>query len=175
MAVTEPLGIGTYLAYVVPESQPAASSQSIIYGGYHITLFPEQPFLIDYDLMSQLRAFPMSEQRWHLPTTATVKQRGGLNSLQFNSYTLQRLQDRLESIGWNHKRRWHPLHVTLGETKHREAVAPEVLYETFMAERSWYVQLVRRHTIQRTGRAAYVYEWLPDQRMPLYMAAGSDN
>lgn len=164
----------TYLLYVVPKTQPEPSSQAEIYGGYHITLFPEQEIPEDFDVKKMMKTFPMSGKRWKLPgDSKLIGLKRGLNMIDIESNTLSRLMDHFQEPNgpFDPETRWEPLHVTLGERYIKEPVNARDLYEIFMNETEWFVQLVeRKPLIDNTVKdpSKYSWTWLTDQRVPLY-------
>lgn len=167
-----------YLLYVVPEAQPPPSSQAEIYGGYHITLFPAHKIPKDFDLKEVMTSFATTRTRWNLPDDAMVIsiEENGLYVVDVVSRTLSNLMDHVQEPNgpFDPERRWEPLHLTLGSNEFEEPVSAEKLYDIFMAEENWYVQLVEKTPLKaRPGRNPknYSWKWLPDQRVPLYRAA----
>lgn len=168
----------TYLLYVVPETQPDHSDQSIIYGGYHITLFPEQNIPENFDLTEMMKSFPMTKDRWKLPDDSILLSppkrvsRKGLYMIGLESNTLNELMNHFQSPSgpFDPQTRWEPVHLTLGSS----GINPNELYKVFMSETKWFVQLVKRIPItDKPGRNPknYSWTWLPDQRVPLYRAS----
>ena len=166
-----------YLLYVVPKKQQESSSQARIYGGYHITLFSDTNLPPDFDMKKMMKTFNTSNKMWQLPGGSElydIKSKG-LYMIGIISRTLTKLLDHFQEPNgpFDVENRWEPLHMTLGENRIPEPVSAEDLYDVFMDEKEWYVQLVKKTPLYKHSGydpLHYKWEWLPSQRVPLYHA-----
>jgi hypothetical protein len=159
-AVPSPLPSSTQtqelLVYVIPEKQPPFNVQAMLYGGYHITIFPTHTLPADYSLREAMVGFPMTSTPWRLPKDVQVRDK----FIYIESPTITKLIDHLLKPNGVWERKWLPTHLTLGSND-------QSLVKSFMDEDVWYVQLVEKRK-QPDGSSRYI--WLKRETVRLYEA-----
>lgn len=161
--------MSTYLLYVVPETQPPMLSRMArVYGGFHVTIFPSNVIGDEeYTIGPMMREFTALCTRYRWAPSRTFRyDSGGLSFMGIESESLREL------MRWFSMKdpRWAvPLlptehhHLTLGD-KGASHPCAQTLYNMFMHEPRWNVQLVRKTVVG--GRPHY--EWVQGETYPLF-------
>ncbi len=158
---------------MVPATQPKMSLQAKTHGGFHITLFPETILPADYSILDAMKTFQTTDIPWKMPVNTQPIENNKLYFMYIDEdTTITKLLDHLQKPSgvWYPENRWEPTHLTLGNNTGPEAFIANEIYQLFLKETVWYVQLVERipKISNPVFKTDYTYLWLEDQRTRLY-------
>lgn len=154
-----------YLLYITPKNVGDPSSRSVgLYGGFHITLYPEQPLSEDFDL--DVLELPNSQNLWKPFLSPTESNKGIISLKVSEDDVISRIFEEAEQYGWKSENRWYPLHLTLGWSN--EKLNHDSETENILNCQEWNLTLVKRipKIVNPKTKIDCNYSWISDR--PIY-------